>query len=126
MGIFDKPKLRRNKAKDVVPEGLWTKCPECGTMLHQLELKQHCQTCHHCGHHFLMDSHDRIALVADGGSFEETEKGLISANPLGFDKYPEKTSMLREKTGLDDAVVTGRLNIGGKPAMIAPPAKSSG
>ena len=119
MGIFDKPKLRRNRSKDVMPEGLWTKCPECNAMLHQLELRQHVQTCHHCGNHFLMDSHDRIALVADPGTFEETEKGLISANPLGFDKYPEKTAMLREKTGLDDAVVTGRLTIGGKPAMIA-------
>ena len=119
MGIFDKPKLRRNRSKDVMPEGLWTKCPECNAMLHQLELRQHVQTCHHCGNHFLMDSHDRIALVADPGTFEETEKGLVSANPLGFDKYPEKTAMLREKTGLDDAVVTGRLTIGGKPAMIA-------
>lgn len=119
MGIFDKPKLRRNRGKDVMPEGLWTKCPDCNAMLHQLELRQHVQTCHHCGNHFLMDSHDRIALVADPGTFEETEKGLISANPLGFDKYPEKTAMLREKTGLDDAVVTGRLTIGGKPAMIA-------
>ena len=88
-------------------------------MLHQLELKQHLQTCHHCGNHFLMDSHDRIALLADSGSFEETETDLISANPLGFDKYPEKTAMLREKTGLNDAVVTGRLTIGDKPAMIA-------
>ncbi|MBK1825727.1 acetyl-CoA carboxylase, carboxyltransferase subunit beta [Haloferula rosea] len=119
MGIFDKPKLRRNRSKDVMPEGLWTKCPECNAMLHQLELRQHVQTCHHCGNHFLMDSHDRIALVADPGTFEETEKGLISANPLGFANYPEKTAMLREKTGLDDAVVTGRLTIGGKPAMIA-------
>jgi len=119
MGIFDKPKLRKNRGKDVMPEGLWTKCPECNAMLHQLELRQHVQTCHHCGHHFLMDSHDRVALLADSGSFEETEKGLISANPLGFEKYPEKTAMLREKTGLDDAVVTGRLTINGSPAMIA-------
>ncbi len=119
MGIFDKPKLRKNKVKDTVPEGLWTKCPDCSAMLHQLELRQHLQTCHHCGHHFLLDSHDRIALVADPQSFEETEGGLISANPLGFQNYAEKTSGLREKTGLKDAVVTGRVSIGGKPAMIA-------
>lgn len=119
MGIFDKPKLRKNKAKDTVPEGLWTKCPDCSAMLHQLELRQHLQTCHHCGHHFLLDSHDRIALIADPQSFEETEAGLISANPLGFQNYAEKTAGLRETTGLNDAVVTGRLTIGGKAAMIA-------
>ncbi|GAA5482325.1 acetyl-CoA carboxylase, carboxyltransferase subunit beta [Haloferula sargassicola] len=119
MGIFDRPPLRKNKSKDGMPEGLWTKCPECSAMLHQLELRQHHQTCHHCGHHFLLGARDRIALVADPGSFEETETGLVSANPLGFDRYQEKTVSLRETTGLEDAVVTGRLTIGGKPAMIA-------
>ena len=88
-------------------------------MLHQLELRQHHQTCHHCGHHFLLGAHDRVALLADPGSFEETSAGLVSANPLGFQAYEEKTRGLREKTGLDDAVLTGRLAVGGKPAMIA-------
>jgi acetyl-CoA carboxylase carboxyl transferase subunit beta len=119
MGIFDKPPLRRLKRRDDMPEGLWTKCPDCGAMLHTLELKQHLQTCHHCGYHFLMDSRERIELLADPGSFEETGQGLVSANPLGFSNYREKVAGMREKTGLDDAVVTGRLTIGGQPAMIA-------
>ena len=119
MGIFDKPPLRRLKRRDDMPEGLWTKCPDCGAMLHTLELKQHLQTCHHCGYHFLMDSRERIELLADPGSFEETGQGLVSANPLGFSNYREKIAAMREKTGLDDAVVTGKLTIGGQPAMIA-------
>lgn len=119
MGIFNKPPLRKNKGRDDMPEGLWTKCPECGAMLHQLELRQHQQVCHHCGNHFLMDSRERIDLIADAGSFEETAKGLTSGNPLGFLNYPEKTAALREQTGLDDAVVTGRIAVGGKPVMIA-------
>jgi len=119
MGIFDKPPLRHLKRRDDMPEGLWTKCPECGAMLHTLELKQHLQTCHHCGYHFLMDSRERIGLLADPGSFEETGQGLVSANPLGFSNYREKIAAMREKTGLDDAVVTGKLTMGGQPAMIA-------
>jgi acetyl-CoA carboxylase carboxyl transferase subunit beta len=119
MGIFDKPTLRRLKRRDDMPEGLWTKCPDCDAMLHTLELKQHLQTCHHCGYHFLMDSRERIELLADPGSFEETATGLVSANPLGFANYREKIEGMRAKTGLDDAVVTGRLSIGGQPAMIA-------
>ncbi|RYI06297.1 MAG: acetyl-CoA carboxylase carboxyl transferase subunit beta, partial [Acetobacteraceae bacterium] len=67
-------------------------------MLHTLELKQHHQTCHHCDHHFLMDAHDRIALLADPDSFEETEKDLVSANPLGFTNYREKIEGMRAKT----------------------------
>lgn len=88
-------------------------------MLHQLELQQHHQICHHCEHHFLMAAEDRIKLLADPESFEETDSGLTSANPLEFENYSEKTAMLREKTGLNDAVVTGRLTIAGHPAVIA-------
>jgi acetyl-CoA carboxylase carboxyl transferase subunit beta len=58
-------------------------------------------------------------MLADSDSFEETEVGLISANPLGFAGYEEKTAGLREKTGLDDAVISGRLTIKGQRAMIA-------
>lgn len=102
-----------------MPEGLWTKCPDCGSMLHQLELRQHLQTCHNCGHHFLLGSRERVDLLADPNSFEEVDAGLTSANPLGFEKYDEKIASLREKTGMDDAVLTGRLSIGNQPAMIA-------
>jgi acetyl-CoA carboxylase carboxyl transferase subunit beta len=66
-----------------------------------------------------MDSRERIDLIADPSSFEETSPGLISGNPLDFQNYSEKTAALREKTKLDDAVITGRIAVGGKPAMIA-------
>eukprot|EP00903_Cladosiphon_okamuranus_P004231 g4229.t1 len=58
-------------------------------------------------------------LLADPGSYEETEGNLFSANPLAFKGYEEKISGLREKTNMNDAVVTGRISISGKPAMIA-------
>ena len=120
MGIFDKPRLRSQaRKKDDMPEGLWTKCPECGTMSHSLELKQHHNVCPACQYHFLLGSAERIELLADPGTFEETDAGLISGNPLGFSNYNEKIAALRDKTGLNDAVVTGRLTIGHKPAMLA-------
>ncbi|MBK1880810.1 acetyl-CoA carboxylase carboxyltransferase subunit beta [Luteolibacter pohnpeiensis] len=119
MGIFNKPRLRSHDRREDMPEGLWIKCPDCGAMIHTIELKQNLQVCPQCSHHFLLDSRERIQLLADPDTFEETETGLISANPLGFTGYGEKTATMREKTGLDDAVVTGRLSIDGKPAMIA-------
>ena len=46
MGIFDKPKLRRgSKKKDTVPDDLWKKCPDCGELIHTLDLKQNYQVC---------------------------------------------------------------------------------
>lgn len=88
-------------------------------MIHQLELEQNLQVCPHCGHHFLMNSRERIDLLADEGSFEELDADLISANPLGFSGYSEKTKILREKTKLSDSVVTGRLTIDGAKAVVA-------
>jgi acetyl-CoA carboxylase carboxyl transferase subunit beta len=119
MGIFSKPSLRSQDRRDDMPEGLWNKCPECGAMVHNLELQQNLHVCPHCSHHFLIGSRERILMLADTGSFEETETNLISANPLGFQGYAEKTAALRAKTGLDDAVVSGRLSIEGNRAMIA-------
>jgi acetyl-CoA carboxylase carboxyl transferase subunit beta len=119
MGIFSKPILRNTHKREDMPEGLWQQCPECGAMIHALELKQNHQVCPQCGHHFLMDSTDRVFMLADPGTFEETESQLFSANPLGFSGYEKKIEGLREKTKMNDAVITGRLNIHEKPAMIA-------
>ena len=119
MGIFSKPRLRSHDRREDMPEGLWVKCSDCDALVHVLELKQNLHVCLHCSHHFLVDSRERITMLADPDSFEETEIGLISANPLGFAGYAEKTAGLREKTGLDDAVISGRLTINGQRAMIA-------
>jgi len=121
MGIFKKPTLKKNSKKEDMPEGHWIKCPGCDELLHHSDLKENLNVCTNadCGHHFLIGAHDRIAFIADEGSFQETDANLFSTNPLGFAKYEEKTATLREKTNLNDAVVTGKLTINGKPAMIA-------
>jgi acetyl-CoA carboxylase carboxyl transferase subunit beta len=120
MGIFDKPRLKRaSKGRDNLPDDLWTKCPDCGELLHTLDLKQNNLVCTNCSHHFLMGAYDRIKLIADEDTFEETETDLISTNPLGFSHYSQKTELLRTKTGLKDAVVTGKMKIGGNPVMVA-------
>jgi acetyl-CoA carboxylase carboxyl transferase subunit beta len=100
MGIFSKPRLRNHDRREEMPEGLWNKCPDCGAMIHNLELEQNLHVCQHCGQHFLIEARQRIAMLADPGSFEEIDADLISANPLGFQGYSEKTAILREKTGL--------------------------
>jgi len=119
MGLFRKPPLKGQPKRDDMPDDLWTKCPECNEIIHKLDLKQNYSVCPSCDNHFILASEDRIALLADEGSFEETNKGLYSKNPLGFAKYEEKIEMLRTKTGLNDAVVTGRLTIQNQPAMVA-------
>jgi acetyl-CoA carboxylase carboxyl transferase subunit beta len=119
MGIFSKPRLRGLDRRDDLPEGLWNKCPDCGAMIHNLELQQNLRVCPHCDHHFPIPSRERIEMLADPESFEETDADLVSANPLGFQEYAEKIALLRAKTGLNDALVAGRLTLGGYRVMIA-------
>jgi len=119
MGIFKKPQLKTGQKRDDLPEGQWIKCPECGEMIHHKDLAANYNVCPNCGHHFLIGARERIEMLADEGTFEETDANLVSQNPLNFTKYTDKTAVLREKTDLNDAVITGRLNIGEKPAMVA-------
>ena len=67
----------------------------------------------------MLPSRERIEMLVDEGSFEEMDHALFSANPLGFAKYPEKVETLRNKTDLNDAVVTGRATIDGFPVTLA-------
>lgn len=120
MGIFNKPSLKRaTRQRDSVPDDLWGKCPDCSEMIHTLDLRQNDLVCPKCDYHFMMGARERLALIADEGEFEETNANLFSANPLDFANYEEKTAILREKTGLNDAVVTANFTIGGQPATAA-------
>ncbi|MCE5203347.1 MAG: acetyl-CoA carboxylase, carboxyltransferase subunit beta [Coriobacteriales bacterium] len=105
-----------------LPEGVWVKCPSCKHTLYQGDLVRGLFVCHYCGHHMEVTAPDRVLSLADEGTFEETEPGLTSVDPLGFrgDKpYAESLRLAREKTGLSEAVVTGRALLGGHPVVLA-------
>ena len=120
MGIFSKRSVNElgEKKKDM-PEGLWTKCPSCGESLYEQALAKNQRVCNHCGHHFTLSAAERIALIADEGSFEETDVRLDSVNALGFKDYLGKVKAYQAKTGLTEAVVTGRATIEGHPVTLA-------
>ncbi len=120
MGIFNKRSVADlgEKKKDM-PEGLWKKCPSCGESLYEQALAKNLRVCSHCQHHFTLSAEERIALVADEGSFEEIDAKLDSVNPLGFKDYLGKVRAYQAKTGLTEAVVTGRAKIDGQPVLLA-------
>jgi len=120
MSIFKKPVLKARADRRIdVPEGLWHKCPSCGEVIHEIELRQELRVCRHCGHHFPMPSDERAAGLADPGSWEEIDPDLVSTNPLGFQQYEEKIARARETSGMSDAVLCGRCTIDGLPATVA-------
>jgi acetyl-CoA carboxylase carboxyl transferase beta subunit len=97
-------------------------CPGCGSHYREDELAVHLRVCPQCGHHFPVRAPERIAQLADPGSFEETEGDLRSADPLGFfdlRPYRERLAEAELQTGLGDAIVTGAASIEGRPCVLA-------
>lgn len=102
-----------------VPEGLLKKCNKCGAAILTEEVKSAGYICPKCQSHFRVHAYERIRMTVDENSFEEWEKDMEFVNPLEFKGYEEKVKSLKEKTGLSEAVVTGKASIEGNPTVIA-------
>ncbi|AXI40325.1 MAG: acetyl-CoA carboxylase, carboxyltransferase subunit beta [Bacillaceae bacterium] len=121
--IFSKKKkyasIPSGHAKYDVPEGIMTKCPKCKKIMYSKEIEKNLKVCNNCGYHFQMGARERIASLLDHGSFLEYDSDMRSENPLNFEGYLEKLEKDKEKTKLNEAVVTGEGTIGGFPVVIA-------
>ena len=111
-----KPKLAGGKSKKrEIPEGLWTKCPKCSTMVFDKELDENLKVCPHCQHHFPISSRERIHSLVETCTFEEMDAEMLSVDVLHFTGVASYTSKLQKNlssTGLKDAVITGLCKIG--------------
>ncbi|HEL2202144.1 TPA: acetyl-CoA carboxylase carboxyltransferase subunit beta [Streptococcus suis] len=105
------------QAKPEVPDELFSKCPACKVILYKNDLGLE-KTCQHCSYNFRITAQERLALTVDEGSFEELFTGIETKNPLDFPNYLEKLAATRQKTGLDEAVLTGKATIGGQPVVL--------
>lgn len=112
----------RNRRKPEAPEGILKKCNKCGAAILTDEVINGKYICPKCHGYFRIPAYKRIELVTDAGSFEEWDakinEGERPENPLDFRGYTEKVKALRVKTGLDEAVVTGKATICGYPVVI--------
>jgi len=102
-----------------VPEGLYTKCKGCATILFNQELDKNLRVCPRCGFHYQLSATERLYLTVDSGSFKEEDENLHSDNPLEFPEYPKKLRKSQDRTRLTDAVITGTAKIHGMPVSIA-------
>src|SRR5436190_12744113 len=106
-----KPKLGGAKLrKKDIPEGLWTKCPKCDTMVFDKELDENLKVCLKCSHHFPIGARERIHSLVETCSFEEMDADMTSVDVLQFKgvaSYKEKLEAYQKNTKLKDAVITG-------------------
>jgi len=123
MALFGKPKYTIVKIrKREIPEGLWTKCPECGEPLYKKTLDENLKVCPKCQHHFTMTAPERLAMIVDENTFKESDTELESVDPLefmGLKSYRQKIEEDQKATELREAVVTGEGEVFGKKAVVA-------
>jgi len=123
MPLFGKPKYTIVKIrKREIPEGLWTKCQECGQPIYKKALEENLKVCPKCNFHFDLTAVERIETTVDKDSFKEYDTELNSVDPLefkGIKSYKQKLGEDQKATSLRDAVITGECEIFGKKAIIA-------
>ena len=96
-----------------------TTCPACKAEIDQAALEANLKVCPACRYHFRMEPSERIAYLADKGSFVEFCKKMRSLNPIDMEGYEEKLSEATKKSSMSDAVVTGTCAIEGIPVVLA-------
>jgi acetyl-CoA carboxylase carboxyl transferase subunit beta len=114
--------LRETASKKTLPDGLWQKCDFCGEILYIKELEKRLWVCSKCGYHFMIGTETYIEILCDPHTFQETHQGITSGDPLHFKDVKRYADRLREytqKTGREEAVVTGFAKVGGRDVVVA-------
>ncbi len=117
-----KENISRDSKKTEIPDGQWSKCEDCGEIIHNKQLEVHLWCCPKCNYHFRIGSGQYISIIFDKGSFKELDKKMKSGDPLEFTdtkKYSERIVATIKKSGLNDAVKTGMGKIDGKKTSFA-------
>lgn len=118
MAFFKRTPFGRKKREHVaVPDGLWIKCEGCKQTVYKTDIKENRQVCPNCDHHYRIGARERIALLVDPDSFQETHTEITAADPLEFavgkETYTQRIERARKLSGLNEALVTGLARIEG-------------
>ena len=122
MAWFKKTKEQGVDKKVKIPEGLWVKCENCKEIVYKKEIEKNLKVCPKCNYHFRIKAKDRLKLIIDEGSFVELNPDITSGDPLKFKDtitYRERIKENQEKSGIKEAVITGRASISEHVVIIA-------
>jgi len=121
--VFPKPDYGKTPSrKKDMPEGLWTKCPECSAYIFNKELESLQMVCKECGHHFNISARQRLQHLLDEGTWSEHDAGVGSVDVLKFTgatSYSDQLAKYEKKTGLKEGVVCGLGKIEGHAVSVA-------
>ena len=109
---------KRKKAEPSIPDGMWIKCNTCKAIIYKKEVTEY-KLCPNCDAHFRMNPAERIAITCDEGSFEEFDQNMHPKNPMNYPEYDQVIKKAQDKSGIKEAVVTGRCTIHGQKTVLA-------
>ena len=109
---------KRKKAEPSIPDGMWIKCNTCKAIIYKKEVTEY-KLCPNCDAHFRMNTAERIAITCDEGSFEEFDQNMHPKNPMNYPEYDQVIKKAQDKSGIKEAVVTGRCTIHGQKTVLA-------
>ena len=112
---YVRPTINSLFSRREVPENLWSKCPECGTMLFHRELSDNLNVCTSCDHHMAITPRDRFKALFDGGTFVEVAVPAPISDPLHFrdqKKYPERMRAAQKQTQEKEAMLVAEGEVG--------------
>ncbi|MBT8426078.1 MAG: acetyl-CoA carboxylase, carboxyltransferase subunit beta [Silicimonas sp.] len=119
---YVRPKINSLFSRREVPENLWSKCPECGTMLFHRELTDNLNVCSNCDHHMNLTPRDRFTALFDQGVFIEVPVPQPVSDPLHFrdqKRYPDRLKAAQKQTGEKEAMLVAEGEIGRTPIVAA-------
>jgi acetyl-CoA carboxylase carboxyl transferase subunit beta len=119
---YVRPKINSLFSRREVPENLWTKCPECGTMLFHRELAANLNVCTNCEHHMAISPRERFGALFDGGIFTEVKVPDPVVDPLQFrdqKKYTDRIKAAQKASGEKDAMLVAEGEINRTPIVAA-------
>ncbi|MCI8577313.1 MAG: acetyl-CoA carboxylase carboxyltransferase subunit beta [Lachnospiraceae bacterium] len=116
--IDTKYQTKKKSDEPNIPEGLWKKCNKCGQPIYVEDVKSNLYVCPKCDGYFRVHAYRRIEMLMDEGSFDEWNQEMEFSNPLDFPGYEKKVIAAREKTQLNEAIVTGKGTIQGYEAAV--------
>lgn len=104
------PKIKRasGAARKAVPEGLWSKCSVCETVLYRADLEKNLNVCPKCSHHNRIGARERLDLMLDPeGRYEiGTQVGPIDfLKFVDSKRYTDRLEQARKDTEEDEALL---------------------
>ena len=101
-------RIKTERRTRSVPEGLWTKCPACDSVLYRAEIERNLHVCPKCSHHMRINARERLLKFFDPGTVTELAAKIEPEDPLKFKdtkRYRDRLVQSQKQTGERDALI---------------------